>query len=259
MNTDTRARLGETVLTGISKSFAGHRVLDGVSLTIRTGETLALVGESGSGKSTFGRILVGLEKPDRGEITVDGHTVKPGPRAGVSMIFQDPYDSIDPRFTVRRIVGEPVRGRATDQQIQEILADVGLPGLSLDMRAVRMSGGQRQRLCIARALISEPRIVVCDEATAALDAVIKTQVLDLLLRVQHDRALGMMFITHDLDIATRFADRIAVLENGRIVEEGTSDAVSQDPQHPYTQKLFGSVLAGHPGHRHGHEYSTDDG
>lgn len=251
MKTDANMSISETVATGVSKAFGKFQVLEDVSLTVRTGETVALVGESGSGKSTFGRILVGLEKADSGTITLGGKPVKSGPRPGVSMVFQDPYDSIDPRFTVRKIVGEPLGRKASTDRIRSILADVGLPELPLEVRANRMSGGQRQRLCIARALISEPRFVVCDEATAALDAVTRTQVLDLLLRLQYERSLGMMFITHDLDIAARFADRIAVLESGRIVEEGQADVVSGDPQHPYTQKLFGSVLASHPGHRHG--------
>jgi ABC-type glutathione transport system ATPase component len=238
-----------TVARGISKSFGRNLVLDDVSLTVRRGETIALVGESGSGKSTFGRILVGLEKADRGEIVMDGKRVAPGPRAGVSMIFQDPYDSIDPRFTVAQIVGEPLGRRPPRERVQKAIAEVGLSGLDLGSRAGHLSGGQRQRLCIARALIDEPETVVCDEPTAALDALIKTQVLDLLLELQHERQLGLLIITHDLDIAARFADRIAVLENGRIVEEGESAEVSGSPTHPYTQRLFASALASRPGHR----------
>lgn len=234
---------------GISKSFGRHRVLDDVDLTIRLGETVALVGESGSGKSTFGRILVGLERPDAGTLIADGAPVKPGPRAGVGMVFQDPYDAIDARFTVRRIVAEPLGRRATDAQVSAILAEVGLGSVGLDEHVDHFSGGQRQRLCVARALIADPEVLVCDEATAALDAVTRTRVLDLLLRLQAQRGIGMLFITHDLDIATRFADRIAVLESGRIVEEGPAEIVGEHPQHSYTQRLFASALAGHPSRR----------
>jgi ABC-type glutathione transport system ATPase component len=248
----TRARLiGEEVLIarGISKAFGKNRVLADVTLSVRAGETVALVGESGSGKSTFGRILVGLERPDSGELIAEGALVKPGPRAGASMVFQDPYDSIDPRFTVRQIVGEPLGGRATDDRIWAMLHAVGLPSIDIRARTDHMSGGQRQRLCVARALIAEPDVVVCDEATVALDAVTKTHVLDLLLRLQVERNVGMLFITHDLDIATRFADRVAVLENGRIVEEGPAEEIGANPEHPFTQRLFGSALAGHPAQR----------
>jgi peptide/nickel transport system ATP-binding protein len=234
---------------GIVKSFGRHRVLDEVDLTIRAGETVALVGESGSGKSTLGRILVGLERPDAGELLAEGRPVKPGPRAGVGMIFQDPYDSVDPRMNVRRIVAEPLGRRAPQERVRAMLDDVGLAGLGLDERVDHLSGGQRQRLCIARALIADPDVVVCDEATAALDAVTRTRVLDLLLRLQARRGVGMLFITHDLDVATRFADRICVLESGRIVEEGAAETVRADPQHPYTQRLFASALAGHPSRR----------
>jgi ABC-type glutathione transport system ATPase component len=253
---DQRALPGEPdepkevlVATGIVKSFGRHRVLDRVDLAIRLGETVALVGESGSGKSTFGRILVGLERPDAGTLEAEGVPVKPGPRAGVGMVFQDPYDSIDPRMDVRRIVAEPLGRRATDELVQTMLDEVGLGALGLDERVDHLSGGQRQRLCIARALIADPDVVVCDEATAALDAVTRTRVLDLLLRLQAQRGIGMLFITHDLDIATRFADRIAVLENGRIVEEGPAEVVGGAPQHPYTRRLFASALAGHPSRR----------
>lgn len=241
---------GATIARGISKSFGKQRVLDDVSITIRHGETLALVGESGSGKSTLGRILVGLERADKGEIRVDGRRVKAGARAGVSMIFQDPYDSIDPRFTIEQIVGEPLGRRAPRDRVREMLAEVGLEELDLSSRPGILSGGQRQRLCIARAIIAEPDTLICDEATAALDAVAKNQILDLLLHLQEDLGLGMLFITHDLDIATRFADRIAVLENGLIVETGSSAAVSENPEHEYTQRLFASALSATPGHRH---------
>jgi ABC-type glutathione transport system ATPase component len=234
---------------GIVKSFGRHRVLDEVDLTIRAGETVALVGESGSGKSTFGRILVGLERQDAGTLAADGRIVKPGPREGVGMIFQDPYDAVDPRMNVRRIVGEPLGRRATDENVRAILDEVGLGTLGLDERVDHLSGGQRQRLCIARALIADPDVLVCDEPTAALDAVTRTRVLELLLRLQAQREIGMLFITHDLDIATRFADRVAVLEAGRIVEEGPAEIIGEAPQHPYTRRLFASALAGHPSRR----------
>lgn len=240
---------GATIARGISKAFGKQRVLNDISLTIRHGETLALVGESGSGKSTLGRILVGLERADEGEIRVDGKRVKAGARAGVSMIFQDPYDSIDPRFTIEQIVGEPLGRGASREKVMQMLAEVGLEGLDPRGRPGTLSGGQRQRLCIARAIIADPDTLVCDEATAALDAVAKNQILDLLLHLQEDLGLGMLFITHDLDIATRFADRIAVLENGTIVETGSSASVSENPGHPYTQRLFASALSALPGHR----------
>lgn len=246
---DVRSEPGHTAVRGISKSFGRERVLHDVSLRIRKGETLALVGESGSGKTTLGRILVGLEKADRGQVLVNGVPVKPGAYTGLSMVFQDPYEAIDPRFTVRQIVGEPLRRAASDAKVLEALTEVGLYNLDLSSRPTHLSGGQRQRLCIARAIIARPDTLICDEATTALDAVAKNQILDLLLHLQEDLGLGVLFITHDLDIATRFADRIAVLESGNIVETGTSSEVGESPKHPYTRKLFASVLSAAPGHR----------
>jgi ABC-type glutathione transport system ATPase component len=230
----------------ISKAFGRNQVLDAVTLSVNAGETVALVGESGSGKSTLGRIIVGLERPDTGRILAGGRPVPMGTRRGVGMIFQDPYDAIDPRFHVGDVVGEPLGLRADREKVVAMLESVGLGHLDPGSRIGHLSGGQRQRLCIARALIADPDVIVCDEPTASLDAVTRAQVLDLLARLQQRTGVGVLLITHDLDIASRFADRVAVLEGGKIVEEGPAAAVRADPQHPHTRRLFASELASHP-------------
>ncbi len=225
------------------------RAVDGVSLTIRAGETVALVGASGSGKSTLGRLLLRLYDADSGDILFEGAPVTAargtrlkGLRDRTQMIFQDPYASLNPRQRVIDIVAEPLHahgdgpsaGRA--QKARAMLADVGLADFA-DRLPAQLSGGQRQRVAIARALVRNPSFVVADEPVSALDMTIQKQVLDLFRRLQGERRFACLFISHDLAAVGALADRIAVMQSGRIVEEGPRDQVLDRPGHDYTRRL----------------------
>jgi ABC-type glutathione transport system ATPase component len=242
---------------GVSKSFGSHQVLHDVSLTLRRGRTTSLVGESGSGKSTIARIVTGLEVADEGQVLFDG---APAPRRGraaqahrrrMGVVLQDPYESMDPRFTVGEVVAEPLRAqrryRATGpEKVRELLAACGLPEVDLDAHVHRFSGGQRQRMCVARALATDPDFVVCDEPTSALDVSVQAQILNLLLRLQQERGLAYLFITHDIEVVRRISDEVAVMHHGRIVEAGPVADVTGSPRDPYTQRLLSAVLGTSP-------------
>jgi ABC-type glutathione transport system ATPase component len=258
-------------LTGVRKTFgarglfgSGTRTvaLDDVSLTVARGEVLALVGESGSGKSTLGRIATRLETPDAGQIIVGG--VDFGALSGaalrrarrrVQMVFQDPYASLDPRATVGASVAEPMivhglaRGAAARAAAAALLRRVGLDGDAADRTPDAFSGGQRQRIAIARALAAEPEVIVADEPTSALDVSIQAQVLALLDGLRRERGLGMLFITHDLAVVRRIADRVAVMRRGRIVEMGPASAVLDGARHPYTRALIAAAPVPDPARR----------
>jgi ABC-type glutathione transport system ATPase component len=240
----------------------GTRALDDVSLTVMPGESVALVGESGSGKSTLGRAIARLTDIDSGAIRIDGEELSrlAGPalrraRAKVQLIFQDPYASLDPRFTVARTVAEPiiVHGlagrRAAMDRVEGLLARVGLDAQSAHRYPHEFSGGQRQRIAIARALASEPRIVIADEPTSSLDVSIQAQVLDLLAELRQDRGISLLFISHDLAVVRRIANRVAVMRAGRILELGPTDAVLGAPRHAYTKALISAVPLPDPARR----------
>jgi oligopeptide/dipeptide ABC transporter ATP-binding protein len=236
------------------------RALDGVSLDLEPGRTVGLVGESGSGKSTAGRLILGLERPTSGELRFRGEVyprtsrqLRPIRRA-VSMVFQDPYDSLDARFKVRDIVSEPLRAHGLwrdggPARVDELLAAVGLEGLARDTYPTELSGGQRQRLGIARALATGPDLVVCDEPTSALDVSVQAQILNLLLRLQAELGVGYLFITHDLDVVRRISDDVVVLYAGTVVERGPAVEVARRPQHPYTQALVSAIPSADPAAR----------
>ena len=226
--------------------------LDKVSLTISRGEAVALVGESGSGKSTLARVVLRLTKPDSGAVLLDGFDVPASLayRARVQMIFQDPFASLNPVHTVlhhlarpllrhRKATGANVRARA-----ESLLKTVGLEPAAemLDRHPHQLSGGQRQRVAIARALAVEPDLLVADEPTSMLDVSLRAGVLKL-LRGLKERGLGILLITHDLASARALADRIAVLNKGRIVEEGPANQVIEAPRHEYTRALLAAVAA----------------
>jgi ABC-type microcin C transport system duplicated ATPase subunit YejF len=224
--------------------------LDGISVQLRRGEGLALVGESGSGKSTLGRALLKLLRGASGRITLDGSALDTLDAAGlrtlrrrIGVVFQDPYASLDPRFSIAQVITEPLRihgiGNADSQRAKalQLLEAVGMDASALDRHPHQFSGGQRQRIAIARALSTSPDLLVCDEAVSALDAHHRASILALLAKLKRERGLALLFVTHDLAAASAVAERIAVLEAGRIVETGSTAAVLAHPQHAHTQAL----------------------
>ncbi|MFF2405615.1 dipeptide ABC transporter ATP-binding protein [Streptomyces sp. NPDC058092] len=214
--------------------------VDGVSLTVRRGETLGIVGESGSGKTTLGRMLVGLLEPTSGRLTR---------RARVQMVFQDPVSSLNPRRSIGESVADPLRASGERDEavirarVRDLLKRVGLAPEQYDRYPHEFSGGQRQRVGIARALAAEPELIVCDEAVSALDVTTQAQVTALLAQLQRELGLALVFIAHDLAVVRQVSDRVAVMRRGRIVEEGDVDQVYGDPQDPYTRQLLAAVPA----------------
>jgi peptide/nickel transport system ATP-binding protein len=241
---------------GIFKRTVGHvRAVDGVSLAIPPGRTLALVGESGCGKTTVGKGILQLIRPTGGEVDFDGVSLTRlrgerlrRRRAEFQIVFQDPYASLNPRLRVHDILMEGMSAlailatrSAREARIAELLGQVGLPAESAFRYPHEFSGGQRQRIAIARALSVNPRLVVCDEPTSALDVSVQAQILNLLKRLQRELGLAYLFITHNLAVVEYLADEIAVMYLGRIVERGTVSEVLGAPQHPYTQALLAAV------------------
>ena len=231
------------------------RAVDGVSLTIHEGRTLALVGESGCGKTTAGKALLQLIAPTAGSVVARGVELtrlsrrELGPwRAKLQIIFQDPYASLDPRMRVVDAIAEGMRSLGVgrddaerERRVDELLAQVGLPARARDRYPHEFSGGQRQRIAIARALAVHPRLIVCDEPTSALDVSVQAQILNLLGSLQERLGLAYLFITHNLAVVEYLAHEVAVMYLGRIVERGTVEEVLGDPKHPYTQALLSAV------------------
>ncbi|MEL7976710.1 oligopeptide/dipeptide ABC transporter ATP-binding protein [Isoptericola sp. F-RaC21] len=247
----------------IRRTVGQVQAVDGVSLTLRRGRTLGLVGESGSGKSTLARVLVGIEKPTRGQVLVDGEDVSTMSRAArrelrrnVQMVFQDPYTSLNPRMPVGEIVAEPFRihpgavpagGRR--RAVAELLELVGLDPDHAHRYPHQFSGGQRQRVGIARALAVKPRVLVCDEPVSALDVSVQGQVINLLEDLQDELGLSYLFIAHDLAVVQHIADEVAVMYLGRVVEEGDRPSVYGAAHHPYTRALLSAVPVPDPAAR----------
>jgi ABC-type oligopeptide transport system ATPase subunit len=228
--------------------------LKGVSFTLTAGKSLGIVGESGSGKSTLARLVMALEAPTRGTVQLLGQDLNQLPAAALraarrdfQMVFQDPYGSLDPRQTVERIVTEPLSmlgkvSRADQrQQAAEVLASVGLRPNDLDKYPHEFSGGQRQRVAIARALITRPQLIVADEPVSALDVSVQAQVLNLMHDLQQQFGVTYLLISHDLAVVNHLCDEVAVMHQGRIVEQGAPHTLFRNPSHPYTQALVHAV------------------
>ncbi len=241
---------------GVLQRVVDHiRAVDGVSMTIGRGETYALVGESGSGKSTLGRAILNLESLAGGEILFKGEPIggisrkKMLPfRKKIQVIFQNPYSSMNPRLTVGEIIAEGMisldlglSAAQRDARVQALLARVQLPGEHSTRYPHELSGGQLQRIAIARALAVEPELIICDEPTSALDVSIRAEVLDLLQELQRDSGVSYLFITHDLSIVPTLAHHVGVMQMGKIVEQGSAEQILTNPQHPYTKALLASV------------------
>ena len=220
------------------------RALDGVSLKVEPGETVAVVGESGCGKTTLARAVLGLQPLVGGEIELGGTPVKgvsPTNAERVGMVWQDPYASLNPKWTVGRSATEPLRIAKKKGDPGVIFEEVGLDPRMVTRYPHQLSGGQRQRVAIGRALALKPPLVICDEPTAALDLSIRAQILNLLKEVQRANGCSFLYISHDLTTVRFLADRVAVMYLGRIVEEGPAETLFRNPRHPYTKALLDSA------------------
>ena len=228
------------------------RAVDGVDFEIRKGETLSLVGESGCGKSTVARLVVGLYRPTRGSMVFDGTDMAnldsrseiERIRKRFQMIFQDPFASLNPRMSVRQIIEEGLivnrigsGSRDRVDRVRKALADAGLPDTILNRFPHEFSGGQRQRLAIARAIALEPEFILLDEPTSALDLSVQAQIIELLRKLQADRGLSYLFISHDLKVVRALCHRVIVMQNGKIVEQGPVAEVLSNPKTDYTSRL----------------------
>jgi peptide/nickel transport system ATP-binding protein len=225
-------------IRGLRKSFGGHVALDGVDLDIAPGESVAVVGESGSGKTTLARIVVGLETADQGSVRTGG--ARPP-----QIVFQDPYSALNPSLSVGSSLRDALRaGGRSKSEVGELLDMVGLPAAYARRRPRALSGGERQRVAIARALAARPGLLVCDEATSALDVSVQAQILNLIAELRASLGLSVLFIAHDLAVVRQAAQRVYVLYQGRIAEQGVTGEVLSAPAHDYTRRLMASVPAG---------------
>jgi peptide/nickel transport system ATP-binding protein len=240
----------------LDASYGEHRVLHGASLTVARGECLALVGESGSGKTTLARAIAGLHLEQRGEVRLNGELLDPRARSRsaevrrtIQYIFQSPYNSLNPRRTIGQALSLPMEHffdldrKEQRRLVEDALERVGLPARAASMYPGQLSGGERQRASIARALLCRPTVLVCDEVTSALDVSVQASIVRLLGRLQEEEDLAMLFVTHNLALVRSVADRVLVLQHGRVVETGATDAVLDEPAEAYTRELISDTPA----------------
>ena len=231
------------------------QAIDGISFSLAQRELLGIVGESGSGKSTVAKLLTGLHTPTGGKILLDGkditHAVGKERRTlytRIQMVFQDAVGSFNPRRTVGAMIGETIcrlctpDARATEKRVAELLTEVGLPSSYATRYPHEMSGGECQRAAIARAMAVHPEILVCDEATSALDVSVQAKIISLLLHLQREHGMSLLFISHDLPLVSSIADRVLIMQNGRIVEQGETSRVLREPSEDYTRNLLQAAL-----------------
>lgn len=250
------------VTAGIFKSVVGYaKALDDVDFTINKGEILGVVGESGSGKSTMARAAIRLIEPNAGTIEFLGRDFLAldyeellKVRTEIQMVFQDPFASLNPRKSIEDALGEPlcyhgmVHSKEEEvERVGEMLEQIGLPKASMWRYPHQFSGGQQQRICIGRALIVNPRLIICDEVVSALDVSVQAQILNLLLELRQRLQLSYLFISHDLSVIRYVSDKVLVLYLGKVMESGSVDEVFKNPKHPYTQALLAYTPKNHPG------------
>ncbi len=238
---------------GLLSRKAPKTILHDVSITVTAGTTTGLVGESGSGKSTIAKLMLGLEVPGAGRVHLDGQPLQSMTSRArarlVQMVFQDPYSSLNPRDTVQEILTGPLNVHGIGDvasrtaTVRRMMDAVGLVSAFANRYPRELSGGQRQRVAIARALMLEPKLLICDEPTSALDVSVQSQILNLLLELQRERALGYLFISHNLAVVQHISDDVVVLQSGRVVERGAAAQIYFAPAHPYTRALVGATLA----------------
>ena len=232
-----------------------HIAANNISFALKKGECLAIVGESGCGKSTLARVIMNLEKADDGKVILDGNNITniKGKKLSsvykdIQMVFQDAIGSLNPKMTIGESIKEYVCSLCSttkeerEKKVEDLLELVGLPKEFKNRYPHELSGGQCQRVAIARALSSHPKVLICDEATSALDVSVQAQVLDLLIKMKNNLNISYIFITHDLALVSSFCDRVIVIKDGSIVEEGYVDKVINDPKSDYTKLLLNSIL-----------------
>ncbi|NQM35235.1 ABC transporter ATP-binding protein [Streptococcus suis] len=253
MDKEVLVQVSDVSKTYSKKNWFGQEqrvdALNGVNVSIYKGETLGLVGESGSGKSTLSKIVLGLEKASQGRVDFPGLTSEELNNQALQVIYQDPYSSLNPYLSALELVKEPLYSlpkKEAEERALAMLERVGILWDDVHKRPKSFSGGQRQRIGIARAVVSHPQFIVCDEPTSALDVSIQATILDLLNQLQEDLGLTYLFISHDLNLVHQFADRIAVMYKGSLVEIGPAQDIFQNPQHPYTRYLLQSNLSLEP-------------